>query len=168
MNGVNTPQIAVPVETQSEGMDHQPNIFQSLPHLVQALGLHEGMQPLGCGLERLLYFQKGYTAVDVFDESQENGGDFYSQSPGTFLFAVDLGSFPAETDNLINAGLSTLTSTIMLNLVRPPVHRPVMERRLLLPQFAVGRMQCKIVDNELTLHGMSTLADPESAGIRLV
>ena len=116
INGVNIPQIAIPVETQSEGMDHQPNICQSLPHLLQALGLYEGMQPLGCGLERLLYFQKGGTAEDVFDADQENGGDFLTQSMGTFLFAVDLGSFPAEYDNVINAGLSTLTSTVMLNL----------------------------------------------------
>ena len=54
------------------------------------------------------------------------------------------------------------------NLVRPPVHRPVIERLLLLPQFAVGRMQYRIVDNELTLHGMSTEADPESDGITFV
>ena len=116
INGVNIPQIAVPVETQTEGMDHKPNISQSLPHLLQALGLYEGVQPLGCGLERLLYFQKGDTAEDVFDADQENGGDFYTQSLGTFVFAVDLGSFPAEYDNVINAGLSTLTSVIMLNL----------------------------------------------------
>jgi len=83
-----------------------------MPHLLQALGLYEGMQPLGCGLERLLYFQKGDTAEDVFAEDQ----DFYTQSLGTFVFAVDLGSFPAEYDNVINAGLSTLTSVIMLNL----------------------------------------------------
>ena len=60
-----------------------------MPHLLKALGLYDGMQPLGCGLERLLYFQKGDTAED----------DFYSQSLGTFLFAVGLGSFPAEYDN---------------------------------------------------------------------
>ena len=42
--------------------------------------------------------------------------DFYTQSLGTFVFAVDLGSFPAEYDNVINAGLGTLTSVIMLNL----------------------------------------------------
>ena len=112
INGVNIPQISVPVETQTDGMDHKPNICQSMPHLLQALGLYEGMQPLGCGLERLLYFQKGDTAEDVFAEDQ----DFYTQSLGTFVFAVDLGSFPAEYDNVINAGLSTLTSVIMLNL----------------------------------------------------
>jgi hypothetical protein len=28
-------------------------------------------------------------------------------------------------------------------------------------------MQCRIVDNELTLYGMSTLADPESAAMAL-
>ena len=112
INGVNIPQISVPVETQTDGLDHKPNICQSMPHLLQALGLYEGMQPLGCGLERLLYFQKGDTAEDVFAEDQ----DFYTQSLGTFVFAVDLGSFPAEYDNVINAGLSTLTSVIMLNL----------------------------------------------------
>ena len=112
INGVNIPQISVPVETQTDGMDHKPNICQSMPHLLQALGLYEGMQPLGCGLERLLYFQKGDTAEDVFAEDE----DFYTQSLGTFVFAVDLGSFPAEYDNVINAGLSTLTSVIMLNL----------------------------------------------------
>ena len=116
INGVNIPQISVPVETQTDGLDHKPNICQSMPHLLQALGLYEGMQPLGCGLERLLFFQKGDTAEDVFDADQENGGDFYTQSLGTFLFAVDLGSFPAEYDNVINVGLSTLTSTAMLNL----------------------------------------------------
>ena len=116
VNGVNIPQIAVLVETQSEGMDHQPNICQSMPHVLQALGLYGGTRPLGCGLERLLFFQKGDTAEDVFDADQENGGDFYSQSPGTFVFAVDLGSFPAAYDNVKNAGLSTLTSTVMLNL----------------------------------------------------
>ena len=52
----------------------------------------------------------------MFDPDQENGGDFYTQSLGTFLFAVDLGSFPAEYDNVINAGLDTLTSIVMLNL----------------------------------------------------
>ena len=113
INGVNIPQIAVPVETNTEGLDHQPNVCQSMPHLLQALGLYDGMQQLGCGLERLLYFQKGDTAEDVFDADQENGGDFYSQSLGKFLFAVDLGSFPAEYDNVINAGLSTLTSICM-------------------------------------------------------
>ena len=71
---------------------------------------------LGCGLERLLYFQKGDSAEDMFDPGQENGGDFYTQSLGTFLFAVDLGSFPAEYDNVINAELDTLTSIVMLNL----------------------------------------------------
>ena len=71
---------------------------------------------MGCGLERSLYSQKGDTAEDVFDADQANGGDFYSQGLGTFLFAVDLGSFPAEYDSVINAGLSTLTSVIMLNL----------------------------------------------------
>jgi hypothetical protein len=116
INGVNIPQISVPVETQTDGMDHNPDISQSLPHLLQALGLYEGMQPLGCGLERLPYFQKGDTAEDTFDADQENGGDFYTQSLGTFLFAVDLGSFPAEYDSVINAGLSTLTSTVMLLL----------------------------------------------------
>ena len=65
---------------------------------------------------RLLYFQKGETAEDVFDADQENGGDFYTQPMGTFLFAVDLANCPAEYDNVINAGLSTLTSTAMLNL----------------------------------------------------
>ena len=74
------------------------------------------VQPLGCGLKRLLYFQKGDTAEGVFDADQENGGAFYSQSLGTFLFAVDLGSFPAEYDSVINAGLSNLTSVIMLNV----------------------------------------------------
>ena len=72
------------------------------------------MRPLGTELqgiaERLLFFQKGDTAEDVFDADQENGGDFYTQSMGTFLFAVDLGSFPAKYDNVINAGLSTLTT----------------------------------------------------------
>ena len=113
---MNIPQIAVPVETYTEDQDHQPNVCQSLPHVLQAMGLYEGMQPLGRGLERLLYFQKADTAEDVFDADQENGEDFCTQSLGTFLFAVDLGSFPAEYDNVINAGLSTLTSTIMLNL----------------------------------------------------
>ena len=87
-----------------------------MPHLLQALGLYDGMQPLGCGLDRLLYFQISDTAADVFDVEQENGGDFYTQSLGTFIFAVDLGSFPAEYDNVINAGLNILTSTAMLNL----------------------------------------------------
>ena len=48
--------------------------------------------------------------------TKPTGGGFYAQSMGTFLFAVDLGSFPAEYDNVINAGLSTLTSTCMLLL----------------------------------------------------
>ena len=113
---MNIPQIAVPVETNTEGQDHNPNICQSMPHLLQTLGLYEGMQPLGCGLQRLLYFQIVDTAADVFDAEQENGGCFYTQSLGTFLFAVDLGSFPAEKDNDINADLNTLTSTVMLNL----------------------------------------------------
>ena len=52
INGVNIPQIAVPVETNTEGQDRQPNVCQSVPHLLQALGLYDGMQPLGCGLER--------------------------------------------------------------------------------------------------------------------
>ena len=116
INGVNIPQIAVPVETRTDTETHQPNIQQSLPHLLQALGLYEGTQPLGCGLEYLKYFLIGDTATDVFDSEQTNGGDFYSQGLGTFLFAVDLGSFPAEYDNVINAGLNTLTSTVMLNL----------------------------------------------------
>ena len=116
INGVNIPQIAVPVETYTADQEHQPNIPQSLPHTLQALGLYDGMQPLGCGLERSLYSQRLDTAEDVFDADQENAGDFYSQGLGTFLFAVDLGSFPAEYDSVINAGLSTLTSTIMLNL----------------------------------------------------
>ena len=74
INGVNIPQIAVPVETNTEGQNHQPNVCQSMPHLLQALGLYDGMQPLGCGLERLLFFQKGDTAEDVFDADQTNGG----------------------------------------------------------------------------------------------
>ena len=85
INGVDIPQIAVPVETYTEGQDHQPSACQSMPHLLQALGLYDGMQPLGCGLERLLFFQKGDTAEDSFDADQENGGDFYSQSLGAFL-----------------------------------------------------------------------------------
>ena len=113
---MNIPQIAVPVETYTADQEHQPNISQSLPHTLQALGLYDGMQPLGCGLERSLYSQKLDTAEDVFDIDQEGGGDFYSQGLGTFLFACELGSFPAEYDSVINAGLSTLTSTIMLNL----------------------------------------------------
>ena len=119
INGVNIPQIAVPVETNRDDQDHKPNICQSIPHLLQALGLYDGMQPLGCKLERLLYFhffQISDTVVDCFDAEQENGGDFYTQSLGTFLFAVDLGSFPAEYDSAINAGISSLTSTILLNL----------------------------------------------------
>ena len=64
----------------------------------------------------MLYFQKGDKAEDVFDPDQENGGDFITQRLGTFLSAVDLGSFPAEYDTAINAGLNTLTSTVMLNL----------------------------------------------------
>ena len=75
-----------------------------MPHLLQALGLYDGMQPLGRGLERLLYFQISDTAVDCFDAEQETGGDFYTQSLGMFLFAVDLGSFPAVYDSVINAG----------------------------------------------------------------
>ena len=74
-----------------------------MPHLLQALDLYEGMQPLGCGLERLLFFsEKGHTAEDVFYADQENGGDFCTQSLGTFLFAVDLGSCSAEYDAVLN------------------------------------------------------------------
>ena len=67
INGVNIPQIAVLVETYTEDQGHLPNASQSLPHTPQALGLYDGMQPLGCGLERLLYFQKGDMAEDLFD-----------------------------------------------------------------------------------------------------
>ena len=49
---------------------------------------------LGYSSERLLYFQKGDTAEDVFDADQKNGGAFYSQSLGKFLFAVDEPSAP--------------------------------------------------------------------------
>ena len=61
------------------------------------------MQPLGCGLERLLYSQKGDTTAEYAfaDADQGNGGAFYSQGLGTFLFAVDLGSFPAEYGSVI-------------------------------------------------------------------
>ena len=88
INGVNIPQIAVPVETQTEGMDHKPNICQSMSHLLKALGLYDGMAPLGCGLERFLYSQKADLAEDTFGALQENGGDFHTQGLGTFLFAV--------------------------------------------------------------------------------
>ena len=59
---------------------------------------------------------KGRYSGGCIRRRPRNGGDFYSQSLGTFLFAVDLGSFPAEDDNAINIGLSTLTSTRMLLL----------------------------------------------------
>ena len=88
INGVNIPQIAVPVETNTAGQDHQPNVCQSMLHLLQALGLYDGT--LGCGLERLLYFQKGDTAEDVFDADQETAVIFIPKAWGHFYLPLTL------------------------------------------------------------------------------
>ena len=42
INGVNIPQNAAQVETNTEGQDHQPNVSQSLPRTLQTFGLYDG------------------------------------------------------------------------------------------------------------------------------
>ena len=87
----------------------------SLPHLLLAMGLYDGMQNLGVGITDLELLQKGDTAEDALVVDEDGNVD-YGAGVGTNVFACDLGSFPAEYDSVINAGNNTLNSTVMLNL----------------------------------------------------
>lgn len=114
INGALVPQLAVAVSSYDETYEAHTDVQHSLPHLLHALGLYEGLQDLGVGLTDLEFLQKNDTAEDALDDTDPD--TLYTTGLGTNLFAVDMGSFDAAMDSVANFGASTLTSTIMLNL----------------------------------------------------
>ena len=117
INGVNIPQISVPVETQTDGHGSQTQHMPVDAALVTSAGALRWDATARLWTRTTALLPEGrYGRGRISTPTKKTAVISITQSLGTFLFAVDLGSFPAEYDNVINAGLSTLTSVIMLNL----------------------------------------------------
>ena len=120
-NGTLIPQ--KPVKTQSyEGageVQMHINTQDMLPFFLDAIGLYEGgnMHELGVGLGRIDLFAKQDTATDVYEDPDDVTSFSKENGTGTFGFACNLGCLDADTDAVINSGLNTLTSTLMLDML---------------------------------------------------